>query len=310
MRTAATVGQALAAARRRLRDAGIPDAALDARVLVGHALDLAPGALVGHPERALTDAGRQRIEALLDRRLQREPVAYITGRREFWSLPLSVTPAALIPRPDSETLIEAVLDDVGDRSAPVRVADLGTGSGCLALALLRELANATAVAVDRSADALHLARRNAVALRLAGRMHLVASDWTSALAGPFDIVVANPPYIATTEWPGLAPEIRLFEPQAALLGGDEGLCAYRRIIADLARILAPSGRAYLECGPDQGGRVAELLRGHGFGAISVRADLGGRTRCISALLPRLQKKVLGLKARPDYCRNYGDDAIS
>ena len=310
MKAAATIGQALAAARLRLRQAGIPDAGLDARVLVGHALGLSVSDLIGHPERALTDAERQRIEALLDRRLQREPVAYITGQREFWSLPLSVTPAALIPRPDSETLIEAVLDDVGDRSAPLRIVDLGTGSGCLVLALLRELANATAVAVDRSAAALHLARMNALALGLANRLRFVASDWASALAGPFDIVVTNPPYVATAEWPRLAPEIRLFEPQAALLAGDDGLCAYRRIVPDLPRILAPSGRAYLECGHDQGDRIAELLRGHGFAAIAVQADLGGRARCISASLTRLQKKVLGMKASPDYCRNYGDDAIS
>jgi len=307
---AATIGQALAAARLRLREVGIPDAGLDARVLVGQALGLSASDLIGHPERALTDAGRQRIEALLDRRLRREPVAYITGGREFWSLPLSVTPAALIPRPDSETLIEAVLDDVGDRSAPLRIVDLGTGSGCLVLALLRELANATAVAVDRSAAALHLARMNALALGLANRLRFVASDWTSALAGPFDIVVTNPPYVATAEWPGLAPEIRLFEPQAALLGGDDGLSAYRRIVPDLPRILAPQGRAYLECGHDQGDRIAELLRGHGFAAITVQADLGGRARCISASLTRLQKKVLGMKASPDYCRNHGDDAIS
>lgn len=310
MSMAATIGQALAAARLRLREVGIPDAGLDARVLVGQALGLSASDLIGHPERALTDAGRQRIEALLDRRLRREPVAYITGGREFWSLPLSVTPAALIPRPDSETLIEAVLDDVGDRSAPLRIVDLGTGSGCLVLALLRELANATAVAVDRSAAALHLARMNALALGLANRLRFVASDWTSALAGPFDIVVTNPPYVATAEWPGLAPEIRLFEPQAALLGGDDGLSAYRRIVPDLPRILAPQGRAYLECGHDQGDRIAELLRGHGFAAITVQADLGGRARCISASLTRLQKKVLGMKASPDYCRNHGDDAIS
>ena len=221
-----------------------------------------------------------------------------------------MTPAALIPRPDSETLIEAVLDDVGDRSAPLRIVDLGTGSGCLVLALLHELTTATAVAVDRSAAALPLARMNALALGLANRLRFVASDWTSALAGPFDIVVTNPPYVAAAEWPGLAPEIRLFEPQAALLGGDDGLSAYRRIVPDLPRILAPSGRAYLECGHDQGDRIAELLRGHGFAAIAVQADLGGRARCISASLTRLQKKVLGMKASPDYCRNYGDDAIS
>lgn len=310
MKAAATIGQALAAARLRLRHAGIPDAGLDARVLVGHALGLSLSDLIGHPERTLTDAGRQQIEALLDRRLQREPVAYITGGREFWSLPLSVTPAALIPRPDSETLIEAVLDDVSDRSAPLRVVDLGTGSGCLVLALLRELANATAVAVDRSAAALYLARMNALALGLANRLRFVASDWTLALAGPFDIVVTNPPYVATAEWRELAPEIRLFEPQAALLGGDDGLSAYRRIVPDLPRILAPQGRAYLECGYEQGDRIAELLRGHGFTAITVQADLGGRARCISASLTRLQKKVLGMKASPDYCRHYGDDAIS
>ena len=299
MRAAATVGQALAIARLSLRDAGIAEAGLDARVLVGHALALPPSDLIGYPERALTEAGRQRIAALLDRRLRREPVAYITGQREFWSLPLSVTPAALIPRPDSETLIETVLRDATDRSRPWRLLDLGTGSGCLALALLRELPNALAVAVDRSAQALHLARRNAVALGLEPRLHLAAADWASALNGPFDIVVANPPYVAAADWPELAPEIRLFEPQAALLGGGDGLSAYRGIIPDLPRILAASGRAYLECGHGQSDQIRELLRAHGFAAITVKADLGGRARCISASLPHPQKKVLGMKTRPD-----------
>lgn len=299
MRTATTVGQALASARLRLRDAGIAEANLDARVLVGHALALSPGDLVGHPERALTDAGQRRIEALINRRLRREPVAYITGRREFWSLPLRVTPAALIPRPDSETVIEAVLDDVVDRSAPLRILDLGTGSGCLALALLRELANADAVGVDRSADALRLARANADALGLGNRLRLVASDWASALRGPFDIVVTNPPYVAAADWQELAPEIRLFEPRAAVLAGDDGLAAYRHMIPDLPRILAPSGSAYLECGHAQSADIADLLRAHAFTAIAVRADLGGRARCIRAAQSRQQKKVLGIKPCPD-----------
>lgn len=299
MRAAATVGQALAIARLKLREAGIADAGLDARVLVGHALALSPSDLIGYPERALTEAGRQRIAALLDRRLGREPVAYITGQREFWSLPLRVTPAALIPRPDSETLIETVLGEAAARSRPWRLLDLGTGSGCLALALLQELPNALAVAVDRSVEALCLARRNALALGLAHRLRLVAADWATALTGPFDIVVANPPYVAAAAWEGLAPEIRLFEPQAALVGGDDGLSAYRSIIPDLPRVLAPSGRAYLECGHDQSDHIAQLLRAHGFTAIGVQADLGGRARCITASLPRLQKKVLGMKTRPD-----------
>lgn len=290
MSAPATVGQALARARRSLQAAAIPNAALDARVLIGHALALTPTDLIAHPERPLTDACQRRIEAMIGRRLAREPVAYITGQREFWSLPLSVTAAALIPRPESETLIEAVLSDIGDRSAAWRILDLGTGSGCLALALLRELANATAVAVDRSIAALHLARTNAVALNLANRLHLVASDWASAVGGPFDIIVANPPYVPTAAWAELAPEVRLFEPRAALIGGGDGLASYRQIIFDLARILAPQASVCFECGHDQGGRLANLFRDHGFTRVAVRCDLAGRQRCVCATFPSQRRK--------------------
>jgi release factor glutamine methyltransferase len=222
-----TVAGALDDARRRLCAAGIEDANREARLLLGHAAGLDPADIIGYPERRLApEAIRAMAEAVSDR-ARRRPMAQVTGSREFWSLPFRVTPATLDPRPDSESVIGAVLDHVSDRLAPYKVLDFGTGSGCLLLSLLSELPNATGLGTDVSADAIAVAASNADGLGLRDRTRFAVADWGQPLSGRFDIIVSNPPYIPTGEIDLLAPEISRFEPRRALDGGGDGLDAYR-----------------------------------------------------------------------------------
>ncbi|MGE3932300.1 MAG: peptide chain release factor N(5)-glutamine methyltransferase [Rhodospirillaceae bacterium] len=275
-----TVAAALAAAVARLRAAGIESAAGDARVLIAHALGVDAAAVVGRPERALDAAAAVRFESLVARRARHEPVAYLSGRREFWSLDLAVTPATLIPRPDSETVVEAVLALLPNRDVPLSVLDLGTGSGCLLLALLSELPAARGLGVDVDPDALAVAAENAARLGLAGRAAFRRGDWGAGLDGAFDVVVSNPPYIRHGDIDGLDPDVALFEPRRALDGGADGLDAYRAIAADLPRMVAPGGIAALEVGADQAGAVTALLAGADFLDLGTRCDLAGRPRCV------------------------------
>jgi len=206
-------------------------------------------------------------------------MAYILGEREFWSLPLFVGPGVLVPRPETETLVEAALEAFPDRRVPLGILDLGTGSGCLLLALLREYPNASGVGVDRSAEALAHATLNARRHGLADRAHLVHGDWGRGLAGPFELIVANPPYVASGELTELAPEVARYEPRAALDGGADGLDAYRAILPDLPRLLAPAGVACLEIGAGQATALAALAEVAGF-RVAVRPDLAGIPRCL------------------------------
>jgi release factor glutamine methyltransferase len=269
-----------------LSEAGIDIPRLEARLLVGHVLGVGAEALVGDPERPLTRDQRSQLEALLARRVWREPLAYILGGREFWSLPIRVTADTLVPRPETETLVEAALGWLGERragAAELRILDLGTGSGCLLLALLSELPRAFGVGVDLSAAALAVARENADALGLASRAGFVGGDWGSALGGGFDLVVANPPYVADGELTTLAPEIVRFEPRLALAGGADGLAAYRAIAPQLPRLLAPGGAAFLEVGAGQASSVAAMLAGHGLQDVDIKTDLAGVGRCLRAV---------------------------
>jgi release factor glutamine methyltransferase len=224
---------------------------------------------------------------MLARRLRREPLAHILGSREFWSLELRVTADTLIPRPETETVVEAALDWAAGREpsdAPgqvMRVLDLGTGSGCLLLALLHELPDAWGVGVDISESALEVARENAVRHQLDDRSAFVCADWADALAGPFDLVVGNPPYIAEGEWFDLPPEVRGFEPRRALLAGLDGVAAYRRIFPELARLLAPTGAAFLEIGGASAGPALAESFAQGLQTFEARSDLAGRPRCLS-----------------------------
>jgi len=270
---------------RRLRQGGIERPDLDARLLVGHALGLGHTALALAGARVLAVAEMARIEALVERRLAREPVARITGIKEFWGLPLAVTPAVLVPRPETETVVEralAALDRDGPRERALRIADLGTGSGAIMLALLSELPNAFAVGTDRAEAALAGAHENAHRLGLASRAHFVACDFGTALAPGFDLVVTNPPYIPTADIATLAADVRAFDPHGALDGGVDGLEAYRAIMADARRVVAPNAHFVAEIGKGQADAVAALVAAAGFGGIDIVPDLAGIPRVIAA----------------------------
>lgn len=247
---------------------------LDAELLAAHLIGVDRGdLLLSHLDTAIDAAA---FEALMARRAGGEPVAYILGHREFWSLDFRVTPDVLIPRPDSETLVEAALKAAGP--AP-RVLDLGTGSGCLLLSVLHERADGWGVGVDRSAAAVGVAKGNAERLGLGGRAVFAVGDWTAAIGGRFDLVLANPPYVGTDE-PPLDREVAAFEPRSALYAGPDGLDDYRRIVPALTEILTADGSAHLEIGFAQADLVMTMAVAHGLEPVLHR-DLAGRPRCVS-----------------------------
>lgn len=264
---------ALTAAARRI--AAVSETPrLDAELLMAHALgvDRDQMLLGGAPKDAPPG-----FEALVARRLAHEPVAYITGRRAFWTIDLGVAPGVLIPRPDSETLIETAVDHFG-RGGPARILDLGVGSGALLLAALDQWPSATGIGVDRSPAALAIASANADRLGLSARARFVAGDWAEGLAGPFDLILCNPPYV---EADAVLPlEVQGHEPASALFAGAEGLDDYRRLIPQLPALLAPGGVAAIEIGATQAAAVSALARAAGFAA-AVRRDLAGRDRCLA-----------------------------
>ena len=271
---------------RRLRDRGIDTPDLDARILVGHALGLDHAALVRTADRPLDASEIARIEALAARRLAREPVARITGIKEFWGLRFKITPAVLVPRPETETVVEqalAALDRNGPRSRTLRIADLGVGSGAILIALLTELPNAEAIGTDRDPAALAIARENARRLGVAARACFVACDFGAGLAPGFDLVVTNPPYVRSAEIAGLELDVREFDPRGALDGGPDGLAAYRTIAVDAHRILAPDAHLIAEIGSRQGDAVAALFGAAGFGAVRIVPDLAGLSRVVAAI---------------------------
>jgi release factor glutamine methyltransferase len=277
----ATIKTALADATRRLADAGIAEPRLDARILLGAATGLSLEELLRHRDRSLAADSAMRLEQFLARRLAREPVALILGRREFWSLGFAVTRDTLIPRPDSETLIESALTIIADRQAALRILDLGTGTGCLLLAMLSELPRATGVGVDVGLGALRVARQNAAAFGLDNRAAFLAADWGAALAeGTFDLVLANPPYVRAGEIVNLAREIAEYEPIAALSGGPDGLACYRALAPATARLLRPDGHALFEVGEGQIDAVLPLMRAAGLVEAGRRRDLAGIPRCL------------------------------
>jgi release factor glutamine methyltransferase len=266
------------------RARGIDSPELDARVLIGHALGLDHAALAARAEQPLSAEQQSAIAALARRRLAHEPVARITGTKEFWSLPLRVTGATLVPRPETETIITAALralDGRGPRSQAWRIADIGTGSGAIVLALLRELPNAFAVGTDISAAALAVARDNARRLDVS-RAAYVVCDMASALSGPFDLIVSNPPYIATGDLDRLAPEVRLFDPRVALDGGTDGLHWYRALAVTAAPLLVHNGVLVVELGKDQVEPVAALMAGAGLAPMAPQPDLNGVPRALIA----------------------------
>ena len=266
----------------RFQNAGIDSAELDARLLVGAALKLDLTGLITSAARFVTESEAAQIDSFATRRLCGEPVARILGQKEFWGLPLKLSADTLVPRPDTETVVELALEIARESSRPLRIADLGTGTGAILLALLSELGDAFGVGTDISLPALATARRNAAELGLSARARFVACDYAAALAGPFDLIVSNPPYIASAEIAGLAVEVRDHDPVLALDGGADGLDAYRTLIPQAAAVLAPGGALVVEGGQGQNGPIAALMRAAGLATGNpAKADLGGIPRALA-----------------------------
>ena len=280
-----SAGEALAAARGALRAVGRPG--LDASVLVAHALGLPRTAIVARPEMPLGAAERARLDELIARRASGEPLGYLTGRREFWSLDLEVDPSTLVPRPETERLVEVVLAAVEEKGAggePLRIADLGTGCGAVAIALAREAHRAEIVATDIDAAALKVARRN-VARLAPGRVALRLGSWCDPLeAGRYCVIASNPPYLRAAD-PHLREDGVRCEPRRALVSGRDGLAAIRAIAGGAGRCLRPAGRLALEHGAEQGAAVRSVLRAAGFDRVRTRWDLGGRERVTEGTRP-------------------------
>ena len=281
-------GQTVDAARRtltaRFKSGHIDSAELDARILVGAVLGFDLTGIIAAANRRLTSEEATRLEDFARRRLAGEPVARILGSREFWGLPLKLSAATLVPRPDTETVVELALEMRRATPHPGRwrIADIGTGSGAILLALLSELADAYGVGTDISEDALQTAHSNAVDLGLAGRAGFVACDYAAALAGPFDLIVSNPPYIRSAEIAGLATEVRDHDPRTALDGGADGLDAYRALIPQAARLLAPEGALVVEVGQGQSGDIEALMEATGLMLpVPPKADLAGVRRAVA-----------------------------
>lgn len=287
--TAETIASARQALTRAFAAAALDSPELDARILVGHALGLDATSLVSQGMRQVTSSERAAIAALAQRRLAHEPVARILGVKEFWGLPFRLNEETLVPRPETETVVEAALAALGPRRQhALRIADLGTGSGALLLALLSECPKALGIGTDLSHEALVCARRNAHVLRLHKRASFTVCNYGAALKGSFDLVVSNPPYVRRCDIATLQPEVRRFDPARALDGGDDGLHGYRTIAADAGRLLVPGGLIVVELGNGQANAVAALFSAAGLAVERPRPDLSGVSR---ALLTRLLTRL-------------------
>ncbi len=272
-----SVGAFLCQAGQVLRAAGIEGPRQEARMLLAHVLACREEDLLRDPRAAVPPDRGAAFAALLRRRAARAPMAHLLGRAGFWTLDLEVSPETLIPRADSEAIVEAALEGFADGG---RVLDLGTGSGALLLAVLAERPGAWGVGIDRAPGAARLAARNAAVNGLAGRAAFLAGDWDTAICARFDLVLSNPPYIATHEIEALMPEVARHEPVLALDGGSDGLAAYRAIVARLPALLASGGRAVLELGIGQRAAVEDLAAAAGLRRLGARADLGGVDRAL------------------------------
>jgi release factor glutamine methyltransferase len=258
-----TIQERVATARQTLCEAGIgaQEAGFSARILAAHVLGWSTARYLASAHESEPPQFAERYGALVARRAAREPSAYITGLKEFWGLPLEVSPAVLIPRPETELIVEAALERFAGRRGPLAVADAGTGSGCLAIALARELPEASVVATDISQAALDVARRNAVRHGVAGRIHFVRADVLEGVAGPFDLIVGNPPYVRVGDRPALQPEVRDYEPSVALFGGASGIELVTALVTQAAARLRPGGTLMFEFGFGQDEAVEDLLAG-------------------------------------------------
>ena len=296
MRQIMTLRDALEMGAGRLAAAGVEAPRREARLLATHLLGAPPGRLLD-PDAPVEVAA---WSDLVGRRASREPMAFITGKRGFWTLDLAVSTATLIPRPDSETLVTAACHLFPAPESVGRILDLGTGTGCLLLAALGEFPSAFGVGVDRAPQAALLAARNAAANGLAGRSAFLAADWAAPLRASFDLILCNPPYIPSGDVAGLMPEVARHEPSSALDGGADGLDAYRLLVASLPQLLSPGGAAVFELGEGQGESVAALAEAAGIHALGVDDDLSGVGRalklCRKADAHAFEKKLFGSTA--------------
>jgi release factor glutamine methyltransferase len=282
----AFIGLTVEAARRalaaQLKDHSIESSDLDARLLIGAALDLDHTGLAVQAARRITGDEAATIENYAQRRIAHEPVARILGRKEFWGLDFQLSRATLVPRPDTETVVEAALEMFRSEHhatrAP-RIADIGTGSGAILLALLSELPEATSIGTDIDAAALATAELNARRLGLADRASFIRCDYAAGLSGSFDLIVSNPPYIRSADIAALDPDVRDHDPHLALDGGADGLTAYRVITTQAVDLLAAHGFLIFEVGHDQGADVGEIMRAAGL-TVAPRADLAGVHRAV------------------------------
>lgn len=279
----ATSAAALRAVRAALEAAGIREAPREARLLLLHVLDITPVALATEPSRTLGAVQAENLAGLVRRRLAGEPVARLLGAWEFWGLPFELSPATLVPRPDTETLVERALRHLPE--APGRLLDLGTGTGCILLAILSERPPCHGIGVDLSFQAAATARRNASRLGLASRALFLVGDWGEALAGPFTLIVSNPPYIESAAIGALAREVRTHDPALALDGGADGLAAYRKLTSNAPRLLQPGGHLLFEIGQGQADAVAGLGRAAGLELTEIAKDLGGIERVVAFRRP-------------------------
>ena len=277
-----TVGTFLTALTARFSQAGIDNPRLDARVLVGHVLGIDPSMLFARSDMEIRDDQYERIETFAHRRLAREPVARIVGSREFWSMSFDVTPDVLDPRADTETLVSAILELRPSFPGPVRVLDLGTGTGCILLAILSAWPEATGVGIDVSEKAVDVATNNAARLGFANRSVFRTGNWCDGLTETFDIVVSNPPYISTDDFLQLQPDVKNFDPPTALKGGADGLDAYRSLIPAARKVLKSGGKIGLEFGAGQETAVTRLAQDTGFANVAEYRDLAGIVRCVVA----------------------------
>ncbi len=264
-----------------LQKASVDNAALDARLLIGHVLNYDRAQLITHSDEEISDSKIKKIQALIERRAQREPVARILGQREFWGLPFRLNKGTLEPRPDSETLIETALKYAG-QTKPKRILDIGTGSGCLLLALLHEWPEATGLGIDQSEKAIQQATLNAKNLNLNKRAIFQTGNWLDGIDEKFDLIISNPPYISPEEIKTLEPEVRDHDPLKALDGGIDGLDPYRLLIPLLPKYLNQNSMIVFEIGATQGKAVERLMKEANFKDIQITKDLSGLDRCVSA----------------------------
>ncbi len=272
--------EALARTAARLRETGVEAPWMEARLLLEAASGLGAVEQIGDPDRPLDEPTLAALERLVERRADREPLAYILGEKEFHGLAFTVSPEVLIPRPETEILVELVRECLPDPAAPLRILDIGTGSGCLLVTLLTLCRGAFGIGTDLSFPALRIARHNAERHEVGDRAGWVCCRWADALSGPFQVIVGNPPYVPTAELAVLQPEIRRHEPRLAFDGGPEGLDAYRALAREIPPLLAEDGIAVLELGRGQGAAVAGLMREAGLEIVEIRPDLAGIARAM------------------------------